>query len=62
MEQSWGKQKYEHDLEEGTAGTKTKLYNGQQITVAKTITKTTAIPIPKDDFTLRETPKNGQMP
>ena len=44
------------------AGTKTKLYNGQQITVARIITKTTATPIPKEELTLRETPRNGQIP
>ena len=44
------------------AGTKTKLYRGQQIRVASTITKTTAKPIPNDELTFLETPKNGQIP
>ena len=30
--------------------------------VAKTITKTTAIPMPRADLTFLETPKNGQIP
>ena len=44
------------------AGTRTKWYKGQQIKVANKITKTTAMPIPKEDLTFLETPKNGQIP